>query len=188
MQRFKEICLWICGVAACLGFFFLSKAHYNKKSDELRSEMDYKYESGYEDGYEAAKWEMYDEYESRYDFGYEEGYMAARDEYKSTPEYDDGYGEGYFDGCHEGATYAYLSCGDIDRAFLTAKNHWAWYAFIDGYDEYVADIYSTDEQRESLYMAFAFLESATSEEVNLLISTFGKELFDRNGIVFQNKN
>lgn len=145
------------------------------------------YEDGYDDGYDAGyedaesemEYQIEEEWYSGYDIGYDDGY------YDAEKELEDDYEEGYGDGYYAGATFASLFFGDIDRAFQCAQNGSAWRTFIDAYDEYIANIYDTDEMRSKLFWAFVSVMSsddATGEEIELLIDTFGSDLFVRNGI------
>lgn len=136
---------------------------------EKESEKEAVYQSGYDVGFEEGQWDGYD---SGYDAGHYDGY-------------DKGYTDGYGDGYYAGATYTCLSIGDVNRAFKCAQNGCAWDTFIDAYDEYVANIYDTDDMRSSIFGAFISLvvsDDATSEEIELLINTFGSDLFLRNSI------
>ena len=130
------------------------------------------YEDGFEDGKETVRDQMEDDYEEWYDMGYDEGYT-------------DGYADGESDGYYAGATYTCLFFGDVDRAFQCANNGCAWLTFISAYDQYIADIYSDEDTESALFWAFISLtvgEDATKEEIELLINTFGEDLFARNGI------
>ena len=145
------------------------------------------YEDGYEDGYRSGyssaeaelEYKIDEEWYDGYEFGYEEGYYEAEKEYKNK------YGEGHDDGYYEGSTYTCLFFGDIDRAFRCAKNGCAWRTFIAAYDEFISDIYETEDEESSLFWAFVSViisEDANDEEIALLVETFGSELFVRNGI------
>lgn len=138
------------------------------------------YDAGYADG-------VYDGFES----GYEEGYQAGCDdsEYLSMDGYSDGYEEGYADGhddgYYDGATYTCMFFKDVDRAFRSANNGGAWYTFVDAYDEYVFNIYDSDEERSDLVWSLVSATNnsgLTEDEQNLLVSKFGRDLFLRNGI------
>ena len=142
----------------------------------------------YDDRYDQSFWEGWDEghndgFEDGYDEGYDEGYEEGSDE-----GYYVGYADGECDGYYAGATYTCLFFGDVDRAFQSAINGCAWYSFVDAYDQYISDIYDDDNTRSelvwSLVSATLSEEGATKEEKELLISTFGKDLFTRNGITF----
>lgn len=131
------------------------------------------YNDGYDAGYEEGRWEGYDD-------GYDEGYWDAENTYEDN--YDNGYSDGYY----AGGTYACLYYGDVDRAFQCAKNGCAWDTFIDAYDQYISDIFKDDDTKMALFWAFISATvgdgGVTKEEKELLISTFGEELFARNGI------
>jgi len=145
------------------------------------------YEDGYEDGYRSGyssaetelEYQIDEKWYDGYEFGYDEGYYEAEKEFENN--YDEGYDEGYY----AGATYTCLYFGDIDRAFQCAQNGMVWNTFIDAYDEYISDIYATEEEKSSLFWAFVSVtlgNNATNEEITLLKDTFGSELFIRNGI------
>lgn len=134
----------------------------------------------------------YPDFEESYDYGlsigfdqgYESGYShGCSDGY--TDGYEEGYSDGSFDGYYDGATYTCLFFRDIDRAFMSAMNGSSWYTFIDGYDEYISDIYQTDEQRLNLIWSIVAVNSDsgfTEDERDLLIATFGRDMFIRNGV------
>lgn len=158
------------------------------------------FEEGFSEGYDEGRNDSYDEiFESGYDVGYEDGYDNGYDDGRSDHNliddddydggyddgYDDGYSDGNADGYYEGAAFTCLFFGDVDRAFQCADNGAAWFAFLDGYDQYISDIYSDDTTRSELFWAFISLTMSgdpTSEEIDLLIDTFGRDLFIRNGI------
>lgn len=129
-----------------------------------------------------------EDYARGYDDGYFDGYFAAVDANgmdTSDGDYDEGYADGNRDGYYEGATYTCLFFGDVDRAIRSAYKGSAWYTFIDAYDQYISNIYDDSETRSTLFWAFVsatISEDATDEEIDLLYSTFGKELFTRNDI------
>lgn len=125
------------------------------------------YERGWDDGYELG---YYD--------GYEEGIKNGGD----GDSYADGYNDGNYDGYYSGATYTCLFFGDIERAFKCAKKGSAWYALIDGYDQYEYDIYDDDdkETRSKLFWAlvsYTSKDGATKEEYDLLYSAFLSDLY-----------
>ena len=162
----KIIVIVVVSLLAIVGAIYLDftidpKNHEN----EIRT-----YDSGYEEGRLIGK-EI--GYENGYDEGYDEGYYVG---------YDDGHSDGYYDG----ATYTCLFFGDVDRAFQTALNGSAWFTFIDAYDQYISNIYDDNTTRSELFWAIVSAtlseDGATKEEKELLISTFGKDLFTRNGI------
>ena len=139
-------------------------------STDDRSDSIGEYERGWDDGYNLG---YYD--------GYEEGTKSGSDEDK----YKDGYNDGNNDGYYAGATYTCLFYGDVDRAIRSAHKGSAWYTFIDAYDQYVSNIYDDSETRSELFWALVsatISKDATDEEIGLLYSTFGKELFTRNDI------
>ena len=156
-------------IALVLVIIFLSACGPEPYQSDFNEGYDLGYEVGREDGYERG-------YEDGCDDG-EEGYDAG---------YKDGYADGELDGYYAGATYTCLFFGDVDRAFKSADNGGAWLTFLDGYDEYISDIFDEgDGKRSDLFWAFISVtlsEDATDEEKNLLISTFGADLFTRNGI------
>lgn len=151
----------VCCLSSC------GKSDYAREQETKREAI---YQSGYEDGRDEGR---YDGYEDGYDEGYDEGYYVG---------YDDGHSDGYYDG----ATYTCLSFGDVDRAFQTALNGSAWYSFVDAYDQYISNIYDDNDTRIELIWTLVSAtlseDGATKEEKELLISTFGKDLFTRNGI------
>ena len=131
------------------------------------------YADGYADGYFDAEYEMSSLADEEFEDGYDIGY-------------DDGYDDGHSDGYYAGATYTCLFYGDLDRAFQSANNGCAWYTFIDAYDQYVSNIFDNDETRSELFWSLVSVtldDDPTAEEIELLISTFGKDLFVRNGIL-----
>ena len=134
------------------------------------------YDKGYNDGYDTG----YDEgHWKGYEFGYDEGYWEAEKAYEDN--YTDGYNEGYY----AGGTYTCLYFGDVDRAFQCAQNGCAWDVFLEAYDQYIADIFSDDDTESDLFWALisaTVSNDLTKEEKELLVSTFGEELFTRNGI------
>lgn len=141
------------------------------------------YEEGYRSGYSTAEAELEyqidEEWYDGYEFGYEEGYYEAEKEYESN--YELGYDEGYY----AGATYTCLYFGDVDRAFKSADNGCAWYAFVDSWDELVENIFDSDEERGEIVWSLISVmvsEDFTVEEAETLTETFGSELFIRNGI------
>lgn len=130
--------------------------------------------------------------ENIYSNGYGEGYLKG---YKAGCDvgYDDGYDDGEDDGYYAGAAYAYLFFGDVDRAFQSANSAnttTAWRYFIDAYDQYISSIFEFDDVDDAIarYKLVSALTSvmisddATEEEIELLVSTFGEDLFIRNGI------
>ena len=129
-------------------------------------------------------------WEDGYDEGFDEGimfceYLEEDDDEDNDDGYENGYDDGYNDGYQAGATYVCLYYGDVDRAFQCAKKGSAWYTFIDAYDQYISNIYDDDETRSKLFWSLVSAKSGdglTTEEKDLLISTFGKSLFARNGI------
>ena len=138
------------------------------------------YEDGYEDGYT-------DGYDEGWNEGFDDGY-DERSFWSDTEDsdagydagYEDGYADGEYEGYYAGATYACLFFGDVDRAFQSAYNGCAWFTFLDAYDEYVSNIFDDGETRSELFWAFISVtvsDNATEEEIELLISTFGDELF-----------
>ena len=157
MKRIFSVVLCLC---LCT---FLSSC----TSTDGRSESVGEYERGWDDGYSLG---YYD--------GYEEGTKCGSDE----DSYDDGYNDGYY----AGASYTCLFFGDVDRAFRSAYKGSAWHTFIDAYDQYISNIYDDDETRSELFWALVSVKSGgglTAEEKDLLISTFGEDLFIRNDIV-----
>ena len=146
------------------------------------------YEDGFEDGKETVRDQMEDDFEEWYDMGYDDGKEAGETNGNSDgydEGYTDGYADGEADGYYAGATYTCLFFGDVDRAFQCANNGCAWLTFISAYDQYIADIYSDEDTESALFWAFISLtvgEDATKEEIELLINTFGEDLFTRNGI------
>ena len=153
------------------------------------------YEDGYEDGYDAG-YEVGCErgYDIGYDDGFDEGYNEGYDEgyyegFDNNDGYEVGYADGENDGYYAGATYTCLFFGDVDRAFQSANNGCAWHAFIDAYDQYISNIFDDDETRSELFWSLISVTlngDATEEEIELLISTFGENLFIRNGVNLRN--
>ena len=134
------------------------------------------YDTGYYEGYESGREDGFHE-------GYKEGYNEAELEYEDK--YSDGYNDGSNDGYYEGATYTCLFFGDVDRAFKSAYKGSSWGVFIYAYDQYISNIYDDDETKSELFWAFVSLKSGdglTTKERDLLVSTFGEDLFSRNGI------
>ena len=159
MRKLVSVVLCLC-ICACLS---------SCSSTDDRSESIGEYERGWDDGYSLG---YYD--------GYEEGTKSGGDE----DSYEDGYNEGY----QAGATYACIFYDDVDRAFRSAYKGSAWHTFIDAYDQYISNIYDDDETRSQLFWAFVSVKSGdglTTEERDLLISTFGEGLFIRNDIDLQ---
>lgn len=146
------------------------------------------YDDGYEDGYD-------DGYDEGWNEGFDDGYdeCLSWDNYEGSDDYEggydagyeDGYAEGEYSGYYAGATYTCLYFGDVDRAFQCANNGCTWYTFIDAYDQYVSNIFDDDDTRINLVwslISVTLSEDADEEEIDLLISTFGEDLFIRNGI------
>lgn len=134
------------------------------------------YESDYDEGYRAG-------YDAGFDEGFDEGYNEAELEHED--DYQEGYNSGNHDGYYAGATYTCLFFGDVDRAFRSAYKGSAWGTFIDAYDEYISNIYDDRETKSKLFWAFVSVKSGkglTAEERDLLISTFGEDLFIRNDL------
>ena len=147
-----------------------------------QDDLDEAWEDGHAYGYESG---YYTGHEDGYDDGYDDGYFEAESEHED--DYAEGYNEGNNDGYYDGATYACLFYGDVDRAFQFAYEGSAWRAFIYGYDQHISNIYDDDETESELFWSLVSIKSddgLTAEERNLLISTFGKDLFLRNDIVF----
>lgn len=118
-------------------------------------------------------------YSRGYRDGYDEGYSEAEKEHESD------YSLGFDDGYYAGAVYTCLFFGDIDRAFKSAINGCAWDTFVVSYDELVKDIYDTDEERSEIFWSLIGLivcEDSSSEEIELLTSIFGRDLFINNGV------
>lgn len=139
-------------------------------SDDGRYESIGEYERGWDDGY---------------DLGYYDGYEDGAKHGGDGDSYEDGYNDGYNDGYYAGATYTCLFYGDVDRAFKSAYKGSAWGTFIDAYDQYISNIYDDRETKSKLFWAFVSVKSGnglTTEEKDLLISTFGKDFFIRNDI------
>jgi hypothetical protein len=117
--------------------------------------------------------------EDRYEIGYNDGYSDCEMEHEND------YSNGYNDGYQDGATYTCLFFGDVDRAIKSAYKGSSWACFISAYDQYIKDIYDDDETKSSLFWALASIKSKeglTYEERDLLISTFGEDIFTRNDI------
>ena len=141
-----------------------------------QDDLDKAWEAGYDTGH-------YEGYESGHEDGFDEGYNEAELEYEDK--YSEGYNDGNSDGYYAGATYTCLFYGDVDRAFQSAYKGSAWGTFIDAYDQYFSDIYDDRETKSKLFWAFVSVKSGdglTIEERDLLISTFGEDLFARNDI------
>lgn len=141
-----------------------------------QDDLDDEWEDGYWYGYESG-------YDAGFDEGFDEGYNEAELEYEDK--YMEGYNDGNSDGYYAGATYTCLFFGDVDRAVRSAYKGSAWGTFIDAYDQYISNIYDDDDTRSALFWAFVSVKSSngmTAEERALLISTFGEDLFTRNGI------
>ena len=131
--------------------------------------------------------------DSNYSVGYSEGHFDG-----NVSGFDEGYKEGFTNGertgYYAGAVYACFYFGDIEKAFKCADKYFAWNAFVGAYDEYVSDIYSTEEERFSILFALFSWDAArtnpetefTDEERNILLSTFGYELFLANGFDIRN--
>ena len=141
-------------------------------------------DEAWEDGHEYG-------YESGYDAGFDDGSISCEDHEDVYDEgYADGYSDGNDDGYYAGATYTCLFYGDVDRAFRSAYKGSAWGTFIDAYDQYISNIYDDDETKSKLFWAFVSVKSGdglTTEERDLLISTFGEDLFIRNDIELKAK-
>ena len=141
------------------------------------------YDAGYEEGLSVGR-------EHGYDEGFNDGYSDGYDEGRSEG-YDSGYSNGEADGYYAGATYACLFYGDVDRAFQSAKNGAAWYTFVDAYDEHIANIYDDEDTRIDVIWALISVitsDNATERDIELLISTFGEEMFIDNGIELKISN
>lgn len=149
------------------------------------------YKEGYRDGYAAAsenveadlESKIHKEWQDGYDFGYEEGFYDAKHDGSLT--YDEGFADGEFSGYYAGAVYTCLFFNDIDRAFASATNGSAWYAFVDSWDELIENIYDSDEERSEIVWSLVSVmvsEEFTKDEAELLEEKFGLELFARNGI------
>ena len=166
MKRLFAMCLCLCLCAS------LSSCAFPGGVPDSSSE----YERGWDDGYDLGYYDGYEE-------GHDEGRSEAELEYED--EYSVGYNDGSNDGYYEGATYTCLFYGDVDRAFKSAYKGSAWGVFIYAYDQYIHNIYDDDETRSELFWALVSVKSGdglTTEERSLLISTFGKELFEQNDI------
>jgi hypothetical protein len=145
------------------------------------------YDDGFEDGYDMGYSDALFEYEDDYARGYEDGYNDGfdRQDYDYESSYDDGYEAGHSDGYYDGATYTCLFFGDVDRAFQCANNGCSWFTFLDAYDQYISNIFDDDDTRSALFWSLISVtlgDDATKEEIDLLISTFGSNLFTRNGV------
>lgn len=131
------------------------------------------YSEGYRDGEE-------DGYDSGYDTGYDEGYSEGL----SEGEY-----EGNQTGYTEGTVNSCLYYKDVNRAFRIALDTNAWFAFVEAYDLYISDIIP-DNDPDKLYdilMSLILIDKGKTYELSqadkdLLIATFGKELFIENGL------
>ena len=160
MKRLFSVVLCLC-LCACL----------SSCSTEYKSHIS-DYDTGYYEGYESG-------HEDGFDDGFKEGYNEAE------LEYEDKYSEGYNDGYQDGATYTCLFFGDVDRALKSAYKGSSWGTFINAYDQYISNIYDDSETKSKLFWAFASIKSGdglTTDERDLLISTFGEDLFIRNNI------
>ena len=141
------------------------------------------YERGWDDGYDLG---YYDGHEDGHDQGYDDGYEEGTKNGSSEDSYDNGYNDGYQDG----ATFTCLFLGDVDRALKSAYKGSSWGTFIDAYDQYISNIYDDRETRSKLFWSLVSVKSGdglTTEERDLLISTFGEELFSRNDIELKTK-
>lgn len=101
--------------------------------------------------------------------------------------YQTGYSDGYNDGESYGHSYGtistYFSMGNVDAAFQSVLDGGSWYAFVEAYDLYIADIYDSDEVDLDLVFALDNADEhghVTAAEKELLIATFGEDLFIRN--------
>lgn len=101
--------------------------------------------------------------------------------------YQIGYSEGFDDGESYGRSYGtistYFSMSNVDAAFQSVLDGGSWYAFVEAYDLYIADIYATDEVDLDLVFALDNADEhghVTAAEKELLIATFGEDLFIRN--------
>ena len=160
MKRLFAVFLCLC-LCACLS----SCAPTDDMSESVGE-----YDRGWNDGYDLGYYE-----------GYEDGTKSGGDEDR----YEVGYNDGNNDGYYAGATYTCLFFGDVDRAFKSAYKGSAWGIFIDAYDQYISNIYDDRETKSKLFWALVSVKSGdvlTIEERDLLISTFGKELFTQNDI------
>lgn len=164
---------------------------------QLEFEISLLNEHSYSDGYSEGE---DDGYNFGYNNGYDEGYSDAVSEYENSgyeSGYDDGHNDGYSDGLdegsdlgfYEGTVYTCLFFNDVDRAFLSAKNGSAWYTFVDAYDMFISDIFSDDDKDKRLDLIWSLIaidngdsSKLTQAEKDLLIATFGSELFTKNGI------
>lgn len=129
-----------------------------------------------------------DNYDIGYEAGYDDGYFEAESEHED--DYQEGYNEGYDEGYQDGATFTCLYFGDVDRALKSAYKGSSWGTFIDAYDEYISNIYDDRETRSKLFWSLVSVKSGdglTTEERDLLISTFGEDLFTRNDIELKTK-
>lgn len=144
------------------------------------SESSNDYDRGYDDGYQLG-----------YYTGYEDGTACDDESSDDDSDYQDGYNDGNYDGYYAGATYTCLFFGDVDRALRSAYKGSAWETFIDAYDQYISDIYENSETKSTLFWAFVSVKSGdglTAEERDLLISTFGEDLFIKNNIELKVKS
>ena len=161
----KIVFIVVLSLVAIFGAIYLDFTSPSRIDDnEIRT-----YDTGYEDGKSTG-----------YGIGYDEGYEDGCDE-----GYEIGYSDGESDGYYSGAAYTCLFYGDIDRAFQSAVNGAAWYTFVDAYDQYISNIYDDDDTRLELIWTLvdaAYGLDVTEEEKELLISTFGEDLFNRNNI------
>jgi len=161
----KVIIAIILASIAIAGSIYLDFSKKNTGTPERAQAFDEGYEEGISLGCEMG-------YENGYDDGYDAGYK-------------EGYSGGESDGYYIGATYTCLFFGDVDKAFQSAKNGAAWYTFVDAYNQYISKIYDNNDTRLSLIWSLTSLSSddgASEDEKNLLVSTFGEDLFIRNGI------
>ena len=144
------------------------------------------YDDGYEDGCDDGYDYGYDEgWNDGFDYGYDEALIWAEEDSDDNGGYEEAYDDGYNDGYYAGATYTCLFFGDVDRAFQSAINGCAWYTFIDAYDQYISNIFDDNETRSELFWSLVSVtlsNDPTEAEIELLVSTFGEELFIRNGI------
>ena len=127
------------------------------------------YDNGYEDGYSDGE-------DDGYSYGYEDGYSEGED-------------EGNQIGYTEGTVYSCLYYKDVTRAFRIALDTNAWFAFVEAYDLYISDIIPEDnpDKLYDILMSLILIDKGKTYELSqadkdLLITTFGKELFTENGI------
>ena len=168
----KVIIIAVISFLAVAGAICLDFSKDITSIEEIRT-----YDSGYEEGKSIG-------IEIGYENGYDEGHYDGHSE-----GYDDGYDQGYFDGesagYYDGATYTCLFYGDVDKAFKSAKNGTTWYTFVDAYDEFISNIYDDDETRSNIVWSLVSATTSdviTNDEVELLTTTFGEDLFIRNGV------